>query len=124
MTVTELPAKMRADSGMIAKLSVVTRNATAVPRPNGCTRAATATCIRGTRLVRPMAAAQPIAAPVIPNLGMSTRSRPMLTPIASKPLYKLQLLRPAVMSTVSTCPHAVATSMAEPSMSITAAPAW
>ena len=56
----------------------------------------------GIRLVTPMATAQPMAAPVIPYLGMSSRSRPTFTTTAAIPLARLQLLRPVVISTMST----------------------
>ena len=66
-----------------------------------------------------MAMAQPIAAPVMPYLGISARSTPMLIPTVSNPLARLQLLRPAVISTMLTWPHTVASSMERPRMTMT-----
>ena len=77
----------------------------------------------GIRLVTMMAMAHPIAAPVMPYRGMSTRSRLTFTPTARSPLIRLQALRPVVISTMSTWPQAVASSMVTPRMSITSAPA-
>ncbi len=118
------PATARKPRGIAAKLSAVSAHAVAIDGPKGCTLTAIATCARGTRLETAIAAAHPIAAPVIPIRGISSRSTPMLTPIASNPLTRLQPLLPVVISTVSTCPQAVATSMASARMTMTVLPVW
>src|SRR6202050_951180 len=58
-TAPELPARVLAPSGMTAKLTVVSRQAAAVPRPNGWTRAAIATCGSGPRVDTQVAAHTP-----------------------------------------------------------------
>ena len=94
-----------------------------VPCPNGFSRFDTASWASGTRLVMMIATAQPDAAPVIPYRGMRSRSRPTFTNTAIRPLARLQLLRPVVIRTMSTWPHAVATSMVRPRMTMTMSPA-
>ena len=105
------PNTERAASGKPAKQAVASAPAIRAPPPNGCSRWVAANWASGTRLVMVIATAHPMAAPVIPYFGISRRSRLTLTATAISPLARLQLLRPEVIRTMSTWPHAVASSM-------------
>jgi hypothetical protein len=63
------------------------------------------------------------AAPAIPYSGISSRSRPTFVTRMSNALARFPLLRPEVISTTSTCPKALPTSMATGKVTITASPA-
>ena len=117
------PSAARTASGMTAKLSTARPAARKEPRPKGFSRTEIASWASGVRLVTMIAAAHPIAAPVIPNRGMRSRSRPTLITSAAMPLARLQLLRPVVIKTMSTWPQAVASSIVRPRMIITRCPA-
>src|SRR5689334_4036446 len=101
-TAPPLPSSALAASGTMKKPVVVNVMAIRVPRPNGCSRIVTATWVSGIRLVIPNVTAQPMAAPVMPYLGRSSRSRLTFTTTAWTPLTRLQLLRPLVTRIMST----------------------
>lgn len=60
------PASARAVTGSTPNENADSVMAITVPRPTGCSRTVAAICASGIRLVRAIAAAHPIAAPVIP----------------------------------------------------------
>ncbi len=75
-------------------------------------------------LRRTVAIAQVIAAPVMPATGISTKFRPMLSTRAVVVFHRLSQLRPAISSTESAGPQAVAKSIASATIVTTEWPDW
>ena len=73
-------------------------------------------------LLKRIAAAQAMAAPVIPILGIRIRLMPIFRTSATITLKRFHMLRPPIRSTTSTGPMPVATSMAMASTASAVAP--
>ena len=76
----------RAASAGAPKQASASPPAVNVPRPNGCSPNFQRSWISGTMLVNRIEADQAVAAPMMPNGGISTRLATMLTAIAASAL--------------------------------------